>query len=95
MHKRFPSYLLTIEYRNEELDFKKTIKLIQGDNVSKIAKTIRSHVIYKIRINDDHTMKVKARIAPQGPKDKEKDDLKTGCATFLKTSLWDTLYESL
>lgn len=52
-------------------------------HVSKIpagANVITSHVIYKVKTNDDGSLKMKELIAPHGNKDIDKDKLKTNSA---------------
>ena len=41
---------------------------------------ISSHVIYKIKINDDHSLKLKARISLHGNEDTQKELCKTDCS---------------
>ncbi len=41
-------------------------------NVSKNFNIITSHVVYKVKANDDGSLKLKARIAPRGHKDRGK-----------------------
>ena len=40
---------------------------------------ISSHAIYKIKLNEDLSLKLKARIAPYANEDSEKDVTKTDC----------------
>ena len=72
-----PLYPLINSYQLEEDSFIKTVKLVHVSDVPKDANIITSHVIYKVKSNDDGTYKMKARIAPHGNKDKEKEQLKT------------------
>lgn len=60
--------------------FKKSVCFIKIDDVPKNANIISSHVIYKIKISDDASLKLKARIAPHGNEDSFKFDLKSDCA---------------
>ena len=64
-------------YRDEVLKFLKTVREVPIHEVPKNSSTITSHVIYKVKENDDGSFKMKARIAPHGNKDKEKLMLKT------------------
>lgn len=40
---------------------------------------ISSHIIYKVKLNDDSTLKLKARIASHGNEDSDKDLMRTDC----------------
>lgn len=44
---------------------------------------INTNVLYKLKRNNDISLAIKARIAPQGNKDKDKDNLTTYCETCL------------
>lgn len=44
--------------------FFKTVQHIHVTDVPKDANIIKSHVIYKVKINDDVSKKMKSRIAP-------------------------------
>ena len=58
--------------------------------VSKVPKDsniITSHVLYKVRANDNGSLKLKARIAPHGNKDRDKAFLKTDSAQCPPTGI--------
>lgn len=56
----------------------KYIKIAKRSNLPPDANTI-SHVAYKFKLNDDLSLKLKARIAPHGNEDNDKDVMKTDC----------------
>ena len=60
-----PLYSLINSYKSEEEPFTKTFELVHGSDMQKDSNIITSHVIYKVKSNDDGTFKMKARIAPQ------------------------------
>lgn len=66
-------------YKLEEDSFKQTVREVHRDNIPQHANIISSHTIYKIKINDDQTLKLKARIAPHGNEDSLKNELKSDC----------------
>lgn len=53
----------------EEEDFLKTVKIVPKTKVPTSADVINSHTLYKIKVNDDRSLKLKARIAPHGNED--------------------------
>lgn len=76
----FPTFPLLNAYNSGEEDFKKTVKTVPIDEVPKDANVISSHVIYKVKVNDDKSLKLKARIAPHGNEDSIKNELRSDCA---------------
>ena len=66
------------------------MKTVCEESVNKVPKgsnLITSHVIYKVKANDDGPLKMKARIAPHGNKDKDRDLLKTDSAQCPSTGI--------
>lgn len=82
-----PSYILWNAYNAKEEKFKQTVQEVHVTVVPKNANIITSHVIYKVKPNDDGSLKMKARIAPHGNKDKDRSDLKTDSATCPPTGI--------
>lgn len=76
----FPTFPLLNAYNSEEEDFKKTVKTVPIELVPKNANVISSHVTYKVKVNDDKSLKLKARIAPHGNEDSLKNELRSDCA---------------
>ena len=74
-------------YAVEEDGFKKTVKLIPRDQVPANSNVINSHVIYKVKINDDQTLKLKDRIAPHGNEDSLRSVLKSDCSMCSPTGV--------
>jgi len=82
-----PDFPLHNAYHHEQMKFKVTVKEINVKSVPSNANVITSHVIYKVKANDDGSLKMKARIAPHGNKDRERQDLKTDSATCPPTGI--------
>lgn len=82
----FPSFALLNAYKKEEEYFKKTLKMVSISDVSQNSNVIYVHVIYRGKVNDDHTLKLKARIAPHANEDNQKGELKSDWAMCLFTS---------
>lgn len=76
----FPSFPLLNAYKAEEDEFKKTVKKVPIEDVPKNANVISSHVIYKVKVKDDKSLKLKARIAPHGNENSLKNELKSDFA---------------
>lgn len=76
----FETFMITSAYKQEEESFLKTVKLVSIEDVPENANFIRSHTLYKIKVNDDSTMKLKARIAPRGNGDAMREELTTDCS---------------
>jgi len=74
-------------YDAEEETFIKTVEIVARDDVPDHANVINSHVLYKLKQNDDGTLKLKACIAPQGNEDDLKDVLNSDCSTYPPTEL--------
>ena len=72
-----PLHLMWNAYHDEALRFLKTVREIPVHEVPKNSNIIASHVIYKLKEMDDESFKMKARIAPNGNKGKDKDMLET------------------
>lgn len=69
----FPSSKLSVAFYIEERDFKKTVQSIAINKIPKAPNIINSHVIYKIKHNDDKNLNLKARIVPHGNEDSMRD----------------------
>lgn len=87
-HAQWPSsrFLLNA-YKKEEKCFKGIVQLVLISKVPPHANIVRSHVLYKFKLNDDETLKLKARIAPYGNVDSEKQNLKTDCCICPPTGI--------
>lgn len=75
--RTFSQYLFQIAYKNEENSFKKIVMEIPIQDVPDDANKINSHVLYKVNVNNDMSVKLKARIACHGNKELLKDTLRT------------------
>ena len=80
MAEGFPSYLMQNAYFDEENSFKKTVRVVSRYEVPAESNVISSHVIYKIKVTDDGSLKLKARIAPHGNEDSLRYEMRTDCA---------------
>ena len=66
--------------RDKESTFVRTVRKVSMEKIPRNANVITSHVIYEVKVNDDGPLKMKARIAPGGNKDKDRNILKTDSA---------------
>jgi len=82
-----PDFPLQNAYAIEQKKFTDTVKEIHAKSVPNNSNVITSHVIYKIKANDDGSLKMKARIAPHGNKDRDREDLKSDSATCPPTGI--------
>lgn len=74
-------------YKKEEEAFKRTVREIPRDSVPTDSNVISSHVLYKLKLNDDNSLKLKGRIAPHGNQDSMKMDLRSDCCMCSPTGL--------
>ena len=82
-----PPHLLWNAYVDKEKKFVKTVTKGPVINVPKSSNIISSHAIYNVKANDDGSLKLEARIAPYGNKDRDKSSLKTDSAQCLPTDI--------
>ena len=75
----FPQYAIMNSYEAEELEFKKHVKPVLISDIPPDANVISSHTVYKIKMEENNQLRLKARIAPHGNEDSMKDQLKTDC----------------
>lgn len=75
----FEQFPIVNAYRKEEDEFTKNVEVVKRSSVPPGSNIISSHVIYKVKMNDDATLKLKARIAPHGNEDSDKDQMRTDC----------------
>lgn len=59
--------------------FLNNVKCVPRSSVPDIANIIGSHTVYKITVNDDESLKLKATIALHGNEDPDKSNLHTKC----------------
>ena len=83
----FDQYPLLNAYKAEEETFLKTVRPVTHDKVPKGSNVISSHTLYKVKQNDDGSLKLKARIAPHGNEDDMKNILSKDCTTCPPTGL--------
>lgn len=71
----------------EEEIFKKHVEVVPRSNISHDVSFIRSHVVYKVKLEDDGLFMMKARIAPHRNGDSIKEYLRTDCASCAPTEI--------
>ena len=75
----FEQFALVNAYKAEEETFLKTVRPVTHDKIPAGSNVISSHVLYKVKQNDEGSLKLKARIAPHGNEDDLKDVLSKDC----------------
>ena len=85
--QRFPQAAIINSYKREEEAFKRIVREVCRETVPSNANVISSHVLYKLKLNDDNTFKLKARIAPHGNQDSMQYDLRSDCCMCSHTGL--------
>lgn len=83
----FPQYVMYSAYETEEAEFKKHVRCVPIASIPDDTNIISSHTVYKIKIEDDDSLRLKARIAPHGNEDKIKQSLKSDCAMCSPTGI--------
>lgn len=83
----FEQYPLRNAYEKEEGEFYKTIKVVPISELPTDANIVNSHVLYKVKHNDDQSLKLKARIAPHGNEDDIRNTLTKDCASCPPTGI--------
>ena len=66
-------------YDAEEEKYISTVKRVPRRKVPRDANIVSSHVVYRIKVEDDDSLRLKARIAPHGNEDSDIENLKTDC----------------
>lgn len=62
----FPQYVVLNAFQAEEKEFKKYVKCIPVSDVPPDANIISSYTVYKIKVENYESLRLKARIAPHG-----------------------------
>lgn len=76
----FPDYVLLNAYSAEETEFRRTVRAIPLAEVPNNADIIASHTVYKVKRNDDHSPRLKARIASHENGDSSRLLLRSDCS---------------
>lgn len=76
----FSIYMLQKAFATEEESFKRIVGIVTRSFVLKIVNLISSHLPYKIRIDENNALKLKALITPHGNEDSIKQKLRTNCS---------------
>lgn len=71
--------MLVNAYRSEEQQFLKTLQRVPRHLVPDASNIISSHVLYRMKINYDFFLQLKARIASHGNEDPFKNAVKSDC----------------
>lgn len=72
----FDQASLVNAYSNEESKFVENIKTIWTSGVGQSSNIFGIHIIYKLKLNDDHLLKLMARIAIHGNGNFDKENLR-------------------
>lgn len=62
----FPKNYLFMAFKKEEYSFKRSVKIIPIESVPGAANSISSHTIYEIKVGENGSVSLKARISPYG-----------------------------
>ena len=76
----FDQSVMLKAYQLEQEKYFKHVKPVPRKKALPNANRISSHVVYRIKVEDDQSLKLKARIAPHGNEDSEIEFLKSDCA---------------
>ena len=82
----FEQFTLVNAYKVEEETFLKAVRPVTHEHIPAGSNVICSHVLYKVKQNDNGSLKLKARIAPHGNEDDLKNVLSKDCMTCPPTS---------
>lgn len=82
-----PTFPLLNSFEAEEYVFKNTFTVVAIADVPLNANIISSHTIYKVKVNDDGTLRLKARIEPHGNEDLFKDLMRNDCSMCAPTGV--------
>lgn len=85
--QRFHQYVISNAYNLEEETFLKTVKVIPKSDVPEKSNVSKNHTLYKVKVNDDASIKLKARIAPHGKEDSMKGQFSSDCTTCSPSGL--------
>lgn len=75
----FQSFATANAYASGAELFKRTMRSVPLREIPACANVIGSHTIYKVKIEDDHMLRLKARIALHGKEDSAKDKPHSDC----------------
>lgn len=83
----FDQHVIMKAYDKEERSYLEHVQPAQRRQIPHDANIVRSHVVYKLKVEDDGSLKLKARIAPHGNEDSEMHDLRRDCAMCPPTGM--------
>lgn len=81
-------------YESEEQNYIKTVKLVHRKQVPHDANIVLSHVLYMIKVEDDESLRLKARIAPHDKEDSDAKNLSFYCCMCSPTVILVLLFVS-
>lgn len=83
----FDQFPIVNAFQREQDKFLKTVRPVLKNKVPAGSNIIGSHTLYKVKTNNDGSLKLKARIAPHGNEDDLKFVLNKDCSTCPPTGL--------
>ena len=83
----FDQAVLENAFQSELKSFLETVEQIPWSDVPDGSNIIGSHGIFKMKTNDDGSLKLKARIALHGNEDSQKAEMKTDCCICSPTGI--------
>ena len=75
-----PPWLVKEAYDIEESNWQGVYEVIDESSVPKNTNVVSSHVAYKIKVSENGSLTLKARICPHGNRDKDKDGIRKDIA---------------
>lgn len=85
--EEFEQSAMVPAYEKEEDKDIHTVHRVHRKTVPHDVKIISLHVVYKIKVEDDDSLRLKARIAPHGNEDSEKSIFSSDCCIFSPTGI--------
>lgn len=77
----FP-YATANAYNKEELNLKLSVRIVSISYILQNGNVISSHVIYKVKVEDEHYLPLRARIFPHYNEDSPKYSFQSDCSMF-------------
>lgn len=71
-----PLWLDREAYDEEEKNWAGVLQAVEVKSVPTVANVISTHVAYKLKVNEDGNVNLKARICPNGNRDKYKEGIR-------------------
>lgn len=74
-------------YEQEEGKYVKKVQRVLRKNLPLHANIVSSHVVYKIMVEDDESLRLKTRIAPHSNEESDAQNLRSDFCMFLPTGI--------